>query len=83
MIKQLSFSNKYLLLFFALTVATSLCAQSFSFFKPNALQGWKLPKREVRAVWLTTIGGLEWPYSYAQYSLAAGRQKQELCDILD
>ncbi len=83
MIKQLSFSNKYLLLFFALTVATSLCAQSFSFFKPNALQGWKLPKREVRAVWLTTIGGLDWPHSYAQNSLAAGRQKQELCDILD
>lgn len=24
------------------------------------------PKHEVRAVWLTTIGGIDWPHSYAQ-----------------
>ncbi len=24
------------------------------------------PKHEVRAVWLTTIGGLDWPHSYAR-----------------
>ena len=42
-----------------------------------------MPKREVRAVWLTTIGGLDWPHSYAQNELMAGRQKQELRDILD
>ena len=83
MVKQLSFSNRFLLLFFALSTATMLCAKSFSFFKPNGLNGWKLPKREVRAVWLTTIGGLDWPHSYAQNELMAGRQKQELCDILD
>ena len=83
MVKQLSFSNRFLLLFFALSTATMLCAKSFSFFHPNGLNGWKLPKREVRAVWLTTIGGLDWPHSYAQNELMAGRQKQELCDILD
>ena len=83
MVKQLSFSNRFLLLFFALSTATMLCAKSFSFFKPNGLNGWKLPKREVRAVWLTTIGGLDWPHSYAQNELMAGRQKQELHDILD
>jgi len=83
MVKQLSFSNRFLLLFFALSTATMLCAKSFSFFQPNGLNGWKLPKREVRAVWLTTIGGLDWPHSYAQNELMAGRQKQELCDILD
>jgi len=83
MVKQLSFSNRFLLLFFALSTATMLCAKSFSFFKPNGLNGWKLPKREVRAVWLTTIGGLDWPHSFAQNELMAGRQKQELCDILD
>lgn len=83
MVKQLSFSNRFLLLFFALSTATMLCAKSFSFFKPNGLNGWKLPKREVRAVWLTTIGGLDWPHSYAQNELMAGRQKQELRDILD
>ena len=83
MVKQLSFSNRFLLLFFALSTATMLCAKSFSFFKPNGLNGWKLPKREERAVWLTTIGGLDWPHSYAQNELMAGRQKQELRDILD
>ena len=83
MVKQLSFSNRFLLLFFALSTATMLCAKSFSFFKPNGLNGWKMPKREVRAVWLTTIGGLDWPHSFAQNELMAGRQKQELCDILD
>ena len=83
MVKQLSFSNRFLLLFFALSTATMLCAKSFSFFKPNGLNGWKMPKREVRAVWLTTIGGLDWPHSYAQNELMAGRQKQELHDILD
>ncbi|MBR1526985.1 MAG: family 10 glycosylhydrolase [Prevotella sp.] len=35
-------------------------------------------KHEVRAVWLTTIGGLDWPHTYN-----AERQRQELCDILD
>ena len=83
MVKQLSFSNRFLLLFFALSTATMLCAKSFSFFKPNGLNGWKMPKREVRAVWLTTIGGLDWPHSYPQNELMAGRQKQELRDILD
>ena len=83
MVKQLSFSNRFLLLFFALSTATMLCAKSFSFFQPNGLNGWKLPKREVRAVWLTTIGGLDWPHSYAQNELMAGRQKQGLRDILD
>ena len=83
MVKQLSFSNRFLLLFFALSTATMLCAKSFSFFKPNGLNGWKLPKREVRAVWLTTIGGLDWPHSYAQNELMADRQKLELRDILD
>lgn len=41
------------------------------------------PKHEVRAVWLTTIGGLDWPHSYAQSPRSVERQKQELRDILD
>ena len=36
------------------------------------------PKHEVRAVWLTTIGGIDWPRSSS-----AWQQKQELTDILD
>ena len=36
------------------------------------------PKHEVRAVWLTTIGGIDWPHSYN-----AEAQKNELTNILD
>ena len=36
------------------------------------------PKHEVRAVWLTTIGGIDWPHSYA-----SGTQQRELIQILD
>lgn len=43
----------------------------------------KAPKREVRAVWLTTIGGIDWPHSYAQSERSAEKQRQELCRILD
>lgn len=41
------------------------------------------PKYEVRAVWLTTIGGLDWPHTYAQNSYSAEKQKDELRNILD
>ena len=36
------------------------------------------PKHEVRAVWLTTIGGIDWPHTYDPY-----QQRQELIGILD
>ncbi len=41
------------------------------------------PKREVRAVWLTTIGGLDWPHNYAQNPASISKQKKELQIILD
>jgi len=41
------------------------------------------PKREVRAVWLTTIGGIDWPHSYSQSEYSAEKQKNELRNILD
>lgn len=40
-------------------------------------------KHEVRAVWLTTIGGLDWPHCYARSESSAAKQKKELCEILD
>ena len=36
------------------------------------------PKREVRAVWLTTIGGLDWPHNYSQHKLSIEQEKKEL-----
>ena len=41
------------------------------------------PKYEVRAVWLTTIGGIDWPSNYAHDGMGIEQQKQQLCDILD
>ena len=42
------------------------------------------PKYEVRAVWLTTIGGIDWPHSYANGSASSiERQQRELTTILD
>lgn len=41
------------------------------------------PKYEVRAVWLTTIGGIDWPHSYAGSERSIERQKDELRTILD
>ena len=40
------------------------------------------PKREVRAVWLTTISGLDWPRTRAVSQSGIERQKRELVDIL-
>lgn len=41
------------------------------------------PKHEVRAVWLATIGGIDWPHSYSQSERSAEKQKKELTSILD
>ena len=41
------------------------------------------PKHEVRAVWLTTIGGLDWPKAKATSEQGRKAQQQELCNILD
>ena len=41
------------------------------------------PKHEIRAVWLTTIMGLDWPKTQATNSANRERQKEELCQILD
>ena len=41
------------------------------------------PKHEIRAVWLTTLGGLDWPTTKAGTPDRMERQKQELTDILD
>lgn len=41
------------------------------------------PKYETRAVWLTTIGGLDWPRTKAYNAVSIEKQKAELCRILD
>lgn len=68
---------RYLYIIFILFhLAVASYGQSFYAVNPN-------PKYEVRAVWLTTIGGIDWPHSYAQPERSAEKQKEELRAILD
>lgn len=68
---------RYLSIIFILFhLAVASYGQSFYAVNPN-------PKYEVRAVWLTTIGGIDWPHSYAQSERSAEKQKEELRAILD
>lgn len=41
------------------------------------------PKQELRAVWLTTLEGLDWPSTKGTSASVEQKQKQELCHILD
>lgn len=50
--------------------------------KPQTLTT-PIPKYEARAVWIATIGGLDWPHSYAQSGHSIEKQKRELRQILD
>ena len=43
----------------------------------------QVPKYEVRAVWLTTLNGLDWPSTKATNSQSIERQQQQFCAILD
>ncbi len=43
----------------------------------------QVPKREVRAVWLTTLSGLDWPSTRATGPESAERQRRELRGMLD
>ncbi|MBQ5729776.1 MAG: family 10 glycosylhydrolase [Bacteroidaceae bacterium] len=43
----------------------------------------KATDREVRAVWLTTYLGLDWPRTRAKDAAGVKRQKEDLCKILD
>ncbi len=40
-------------------------------------------KEPIRAVWLTTIGGIDWPRTYSTSISSQERQKRELTDMLD
>lgn len=41
------------------------------------------PKKEIRAVWLTSVYGLDWPYKPATDEVSRRAQQEELCRILD
>ena len=51
----------------------------------SAVAAWAIdpPKKEVRAVWLTTVYGLDWPHRPATNQQSRVAQQQALIDILD
>jgi len=67
----------YLIIYLLLALPCFACGQ----------QPWNVeehyPKREIRAVWVTTLGGLDWPKTKATTNEGRERQKQELCLLLD
>ena len=61
----------------ALLLTLALSAQSLPFMQSGGRV------REYRAVWVTTLSGLDWPSCPARTEREAERQKAELVDILD
>ena len=83
---MLIMTNQYkafLLWAFLSLVTTILLAQPTEEIRPQHLYEKEHPLRETRAVWLTTIGGLDWPRIKATDTASRERQKQELIRILD
>ena len=72
--------KKYKRLFFA---AILLAMAQFSIAQELFSPAYPAPKYEVRGVWLTTLGGLDWPRIKATSATKREQQKQELCQILD
>lgn len=70
--------KKYILLFiFAILICPSLTlAQDQGEITDS-------PKREMRAVWLTTFNSLDWPKNKAKNSEGMMAQQKEFCEILD
>ena len=76
MLSNCKIMRRIYILFLLLGLFLSAKAQSFVYND-------QAPKYEVRAVWLTTISGIDWPHSYSQSPHSAEKQKQELRQILD
>ncbi len=66
-----------------LLVCVYILSPTDSKAQTNLYDGVASPKHEVRAVWLTTLNGLDWPRHKARTSAQVEVQKRELTDILD
>ena len=73
----------FLLWAFLSLVTTTLWAQNNTSSQTEYIYEKEHPLRETRAVWLTTIGGLDWPRIKATDASSREQQKQELIRILD
>lgn len=75
----------FILLFSALLMSLPVHAEDYvaAFPLQNGVKEGLSPKRETRAVWVTTLMGLDWPRAKARTTEGRERQKQELCQMLD
>jgi uncharacterized lipoprotein YddW (UPF0748 family) len=60
-----------------------LCLVSFLIAGKGVAADKDYPKQEIRAVWLTTIYGLDWPTRPARDEAGWARQRQDLCEMLN
>ncbi|MCR5180227.1 MAG: family 10 glycosylhydrolase [Bacteroidaceae bacterium] len=67
------------LLFLFSCLPSDVVSQDFGLFTQSA----PCPKRELRAVWVTTLNGLDWPKTHATSAASRAKQQQELCQLLD
>lgn len=75
-IKYITLPVRFLLILFILMTNTIVNAQQ--------LGTEYTPKYEIRAVWLTTLGRLDWPSRPTNFDISAvNKQKKELISILD
>ncbi|MGM9760772.1 MAG: glycoside hydrolase family 10 protein [Parabacteroides sp.] len=65
------------ILYLFLGLSVFFCTNLWGTEKPE------YPKQEIRAVWLTTIYGLDWPRHRASTERGRKEQQEELCQILD
>lgn len=77
------FKEIYLLSLLGMMTLASPAQETPTSSQPSIVFNDQAPKHEVRAVWLTTIGGIDWPHSYSQSPHSAEKQKAELVGILD
>ena len=75
--------NVWALVLLFIILQTTLHAQNDETHRAPFLYEKSHPLRETRAVWLTTIGGLDWPRIKATDDTSREQQKQELIRILD
>ncbi|MCM1312944.1 MAG: family 10 glycosylhydrolase [Bacteroides sp.] len=72
-----------IVLFFWAVFCTNVRAQNSLSNPQESIYSVSHPKHEIRAVWLATIGGIDWPRTKANSESGIERQKKELTDILN
>lgn len=76
----LSYIRKFIIFIILFPIVNQLIAQNLSFTLSGITS---FPKYETRAVWITTLNGMDWPHNKATGPEGIKKQKEELCKLLD